>query len=124
MLHLLIVEDRDDDAELTVHALRTAGLQFRWERVDNAGGFREALTRTPDVVISDGQLPGFDGMAALAILQEASPATPFILLSGAPWDYRAQEAIAAGASEYVCKADMRALAPAVRRALATLKRQF
>jgi CheY-like chemotaxis protein len=124
MLHLLIVEDQKAEAELVIRALRTAGLQFRFEQVDTEEGFREALTRAPDVVISDGQLPGFSGMEALAILNAERPGTPFIMLSGAPWDHRAQEAIEAGASEYVCKADLRELAPAVRRAVAGLQRRF
>jgi CheY-like chemotaxis protein len=124
MLHLLIVEDQEADAELTIRSLRGAGLQFRWERVDTPEGFREALTRAPDVVISDGQVPGFGGMAALAIVKAETPDTPFILLSGAPWDHGAQEALQAGVAEYVCKADLRALAPAVRRAIAGLHRRF
>jgi CheY-like chemotaxis protein len=124
MLHVLIVEDQAADAELTIRSLRTAGLQFRWEQVDTEAGLREALTRAPDLVISDGQVPGFGGMEALAIVRAEAPGTPFILLSGAPWDHRAQEALEAGATEYVCKADLRALAPAVRRALARLQRRL
>lgn len=118
MLRILLVEDQEDDAELTVRALKRGGLQFDWERVDTESGFRQALARRPDLVLSDGQLPGFGGLAALVIMRSERLEIPFILLSGAPWDHRAQEAIAAGASAFVCKADLGALMPAVERALA------
>jgi DNA-binding NarL/FixJ family response regulator len=118
MLRVLIVEDQELHAELTVRALLAAGLDLCWERVATEAAFRAALARGPDVVISDGEVPGFSGMAALAIVRTETPRTPFIVFSGAPWDYRAQEALAAGAADFVCKADLAALAPAVSRAIA------
>jgi CheY-like chemotaxis protein len=117
MLKILLLEDQKPDAELAVRALRSAGIEVECQRVRDEAGFRAALASAPDIVISDGRVPGFPGLAALALVKAEAPGTPFIVLSGDPWDYRAQEAIAAGASDYVCKADLRALAPAVLRAL-------
>jgi CheY-like chemotaxis protein len=117
MLRVLIVEDQEVDAELAIRALRRSGLQLECERVDSERAFRAALTRGPDLVLSDGQVPGFDGLAALAIVRTEAPQIPFIVLSGAPWDHRAQAAIEAGAADFVCKADLGALAPAIARAL-------
>jgi CheY-like chemotaxis protein len=119
MLRLLIVEDQVSDAELALRHLRAGGVECTSERVETQDELREALLRQrPDLVLSDGLLrAGFDGLTALAIVRAETPGVPFILLSGAPWDYKAQEAIAAGATDYVCKADLRALVPAVRRAL-------
>ena len=118
MLRVLIVEDQEADAELTARSLRRSGLTFEWERVETEEAFRAALSRRPDVVLSDGNVPGFGGLAALAIVREETPEIPFIVLSGAPWDHRAQAALAAGAAEFVCKADLKALAPAISRVLA------
>lgn len=119
MLRVLMVEDEPGDAELTLRHLHAGGIECVSERVETEAELREALRRgRADLVLSDGLLrAGFDGLAALAIVRAATPGVPFILLSGAPWDHKAQEAIAAGAADYVCKADLRALAPAVRRAL-------
>ena len=118
MLRLLMVEDQEADAELTIRALRAAGFEFEWERVDTEQAFRDALRRVPDLILSDGQVPGFGGRAALIIARAEVPATPFIVLSGSTWDQLAQDALEAGATEYVCKADLKALAPAIQRALA------
>lgn len=118
MLRVLIVEDQDADAELAVRALRRGGLAFEWERVDTEVMFREALTRRPDIVLSDGHVPGFSGLAALSIVQAEAPGTPLVLLSGAAWEEGGPEAMEAGAAAFVCKADMRALLPAVQSALA------
>jgi CheY-like chemotaxis protein len=117
MLRVLMVEDQEADAELTARSLRRGGLKFEWERVETEAAFRAALARGPDVVLSDGNVPGFGGLAALAIVRAEAPQIPFIVLSGAPFDHRAQAAIEAGAADFVCKADMGALAPAISRVL-------
>jgi DNA-binding NarL/FixJ family response regulator len=117
VLRLLIVEDTAADAELTVHQLRAAGIECSWERVETEEGFREALLSAPDLIISDGTLPGFEGRAALAITLADAPRVPFIFLSGAPWDHRAHEALAAGAADFVCKAERGRIVAAVRGAL-------
>jgi CheY-like chemotaxis protein len=118
MLRVLIVEDQEDDTELAVRALRRGGLAFQWERVETEATFRAALARAPDLVLSDGNVPGFGGLAALSILQAEAPGTPLIVLSGATWEEGGPEALAAGAAAFVCKADLRALVPAVERVLA------
>jgi CheY-like chemotaxis protein len=116
-VRLLVVEDYAPDAELTLQHLRDSGIDCTWERVDSETAFRRALGDAPDLIISDAQLPGFDAESALAITRALAPQIPFIVFSGAPWDHRAQALLAAGATDYICKADPRALAPAVRRAL-------
>ena len=115
MLRLLIVEDAPADAELTIRQLHSDGIECSWERVDTEAAFRKALQRTPDLIISDGNLPQFDGRVALQIVRAEAPRIPLIFFSGAPWDHRAQEALEAGAAAFVCKADRRQLAAVVRR---------
>ena len=82
-LHLLVVEDSPDDAELMVRALRRAGIDPTYERVDTPEAMRATLARGSwDLVISDYSMPHFSGLAALKLVQEIEPDLPFILISG------------------------------------------
>ncbi len=118
-LRLLILEDIAAEAELTVRALETAGLDCAWRRVESEAEFRAALRELrPDIVLSDFSLPRFDGMSALAISVAEAPETPFIFVSGTIGEERAIEALKHGAVDYVLKSNLARLAPAVKRALA------
>src|SRR5579864_4158599 len=101
-LNILIVEDAPADADLTIRELRRSGIDCSPTCVDSEAGLRSALKKTaPDVVLSDFSLPGFGGLAALRVVQEACPNTPFIFVSGTIGEERAIEAIKQGATDYV-----------------------
>ncbi len=117
MIRLLLVEDDESSAELTLKALRADGLAFACERVTTEEAFRAALARGPDVVLSDSNIPGFDGLEALAITRAESPATPFIFVSGCHNDVASQRAYASGAAGHVSKSDLSQLANQVRAVL-------
>ena len=117
-LHLLIVEDVAAEAELAVHHLHRAGLQCTWTRVETEDALRTALReQRPHLVISDFSLPGYDGSAALSLVQREAPEIPFIFVSGTIGEERAIEALKAGAVDYVLKTNLARLGPAVKRAL-------
>ena len=116
-LRLLILEDVAAEAELTVRALKAAGLDCAWRRVQSETEFRAGLREGPDLVLSDFSLPGFDGMSALAIATTEAPDIPVIFVSGTIGEERAIEALRHGAIDYVLKDNLARLAPAVRRAL-------
>lgn len=116
-LRLLILEDVAAEAELTVRALKAAGLDCAWRRVESETEFRAGLRERPDLVLSDFSLPGFDGMSALAIATMEAPDIPVIFVSGTIGEERAIEALRHGAIDYVLKDNLARLAPAVRRAL-------
>ncbi|MBE9572245.1 MAG: hypothetical protein IMF11_16585, partial [Proteobacteria bacterium] len=63
-LHLLILEDNPDDAELAVKELERKGFNVKWTRVDTKEAFREALAEKPDLILADYFVPSFDAMAA------------------------------------------------------------
>src|SRR5579864_6011483 len=117
-LNILIVEDNASDAELAVRELARAGIECDMTLVDNEFGLRQALERAaPDIVLSDFTLPGFNGPAALNIVRQACPETPFVFLSGTIGEERAIEAIKQGATDYVLKDSPARLGTAVERAL-------
>jgi two-component system cell cycle sensor histidine kinase/response regulator CckA len=117
-LRVLVVEDSAPDTELMVRALRVAGFEPVYERVETADAMRQALAQQSwDVVLSDYTMPHFDAPAALAVLREHSADLPFIVVSGSVGEDTAVAVMKAGATDYVMKDRLQRLAPAVGRAV-------
>ena len=118
IIRVLIVEDSAADADLMLRALRQAGFEPVYERVETAGAMRAALVGHQwDVVLSDFYLPSFDARAALALRQETAPDVPFIVVSGSVGEDTAVGVMHAGATDYVMKDRLQRLAPAITRAM-------
>ncbi|HEV8304399.1 MAG TPA: response regulator [Gemmatimonadales bacterium] len=118
-LRVLLLEDRDSDAALAARELKRAELECETRLVQTEEAFRRELRAfTPDIVLADYSIPGFGGMAALEILQQESPLTPLIIVTGTLDEETAAECIKAGAADYVLKTHLARLGPAVRGALA------
>src|SRR5437867_1995314 len=112
------------------HELRRGGMAFRTKRVDSKEGFLHELERDPpDLILSDHDLPSFDGFSALAIARDKCPQVPFIFVTTLLGEEMTIETFEGGATDYVLKNNLRKLVPAVRRALreaeerATLKQK-
>lgn len=121
-LRILMVEDSPPDVELTEYALREAGLDFTTAVVDRRELFELELARqTPDLILSDFTLPGFDGRQALEISRRRAPNAPFIFVSGVLGEEVAIELLKQGATDYVLKTHLARLGPAVHRALREAK---
>ncbi|HVT04536.1 MAG TPA: ATP-binding protein [Thermoanaerobaculia bacterium] len=117
-IRILMLEDSPADAELTERELRRAGVSYLHERVDDASSYRERLLSfEPDIILSDYNLPGFDGLSALRIRNEIKSETPFIFVSGTLGEERAVEAVLEGATDYVLKNRLTRLVPALERAI-------
>lgn len=116
---LLHLEDFEPDHELALAHLERAGLRVHARRVETRAQFERALAEPWDVVLSDYQLPGFSGLEALALLREQEPLLPFILVSGRIGEDTAVEAMRRGANDYLLKANLARLAPAVEQAIVT-----
>ena len=117
-LHVLIVEDAEDDALLLVRELRRGGFEPAFERVDTPDALRAALARQEwDILFADYSMPHFSGTAALALVRERELDLPFIFVSGTIGEDTAVEAMRAGAQDYVTKGNLKRLLPAVEREL-------
>jgi two-component system cell cycle sensor histidine kinase/response regulator CckA len=117
-LQILILEDNENDAKLLVRELRRAELDFERQRVDTESAFLAALPSGIDLILSDYEMPQFDGLRALDILQESeSSDIPFIIVSGTMGEEMAVTAMLRGATDYLLKDRITRLGPAVRRAL-------
>ena len=119
-LRILILEDNPADAELIQFELREAGINFISRIVVHGDDFvREIQHDCPDLILSDYDLPAYNGALALAEASRRCPDTPFILVTGAVSEDRAIEILTQGAKDYVMKSRLeQRLVPAVRRALA------
>ncbi|MGC4042828.1 MAG: response regulator [Armatimonas sp.] len=114
-LHL---EDDPFDAELVRTHLEDYGISHSLKRVADKTTFVRALdTSLPDLIISDYNLKGFDGIAAFQLLQERDPSVPFLLVSGALGESRAVECLKMGMTDYILKDQLDRLPNAVQRAL-------
>jgi DNA-binding NtrC family response regulator len=118
-LRVLLIEDSEPDAELTIRRLKAAGFNCSYRCVVNERDMRRELKACrPDLILSDFSIPGFNGMSALAIARVEAAGVPFIFLSGTIGEERAIEALKCGAIDYVLKTNPMRLVPAVERALA------
>ncbi len=121
-LRILILEDVPADAELEEHELKKSGMVFISKIVDTREAFQKAIEEfSPDIILSDYDLPTFDGLAALRIAQEKCPDVPFILVTGKVGEEFAIETLKKGATDYVMKSNLKRLAPSVQRALEEAK---
>src|SRR5256885_3394991 len=117
-LRVLLVEDSAEDAELMLRALKAGSFDPVHERVETPAALRSALEgSTWDVVLSDYYLPELEAPAALALVRERAPDTPFLVVSGSMGEDTAVAAMKSGAVDYIMKDRLQRLAPAVERAI-------
>jgi PAS domain S-box-containing protein len=84
--------------------------------------YRAALTPVaPDAILSDYNLPMFDGLTALEVRRTLCPDTPFIFVSGALGEAMAIDLLKSGVTDFVFKDALPRLAPTIRRCLAEAK---
>jgi len=115
---ILIVEDDANDVELLKYELRRAFPNHTAYLVQTQNDYTGALLSfSPDIILSDYSLPGFDGISAFEIKQRMAPAIPFILVSGTLGEENAVELIKSGITDYAIKDKLFSLAPKITRAL-------
>jgi diguanylate cyclase (GGDEF)-like protein len=115
-MHLLIVDDSEDDVFLMVHTLHQGGLEFGYEQVDSADALQHALEKgCHDMVITDHNMAGFSSYEALSIVRQQNAMMPVIIVSGAIGEDVAVRAMHNGAQDYVMKDNMARLVPVILR---------
>jgi len=115
---ILILEDNASDYELIRRELRSICLDYTVQWAHDKETFLQALGKfTPNLVLLDYSLPGFDGLSALAVCRQYIPDMPAIIVSGAIGEEVAIETLKAGATDYVLKQHLSRLGPVIHRAL-------
>ena len=117
-VRILIVEDTPSDFELAQREIRKAISDCVFQQVETHDDFLRALdVFQPDLILSDYQMPRFDGLTALQLAQEHAKLTPFIIWTGTMGEDVAVELMRSGAINYILKENIKRLGPAVAHAL-------
>lgn len=117
-IRVLMIEDCEDDYDLLMLKLRQAGFDPMAVRVETVAEIEDALAREEwQIVFSDFDLPGFDGLRALELVRAIQAETPFFIVSGVIDEEQAVAAMKAGAQDYFFKGKLARLGPAVSREL-------
>jgi len=123
-LHLLIVDDCADDAELVIRKLSKALFDVEATRLYRLEDIEAAIDRgdTWDLIICDHDLPGFDSRDVLRLVRaKGGGDIPFLLISGMIDTDTAVAAMRHGASDFLYKDDLTRMLPAIRRELEEAK---
>lgn len=118
-LHILMLEDEILDIELNKSQL---ALLDEYNCVvtvvrDRMSYLQALKTSSPDVILSDYNLPQYNGLNALKDLKEMNLVIPFIFVTGTMSEETAAETIKTGAWDYVVKDRLFRLPLAVRSVL-------
>ena len=117
-VRILIVEDAPTDFELAQREIRKVVNECVFQQAQTREDFLRALeVFQPDLILSDYQMPRFDGMSALQLAQEHAKLTPFIIWTGTVGEDVAVELMRAGAVNYILKENIKRLGSAVAHAL-------
>ncbi len=114
----LLVEDEHFDAELNIREVKKIIKSPVFEIVDTRDSYIKMLESfKPDVILSDYNMPTFDGLSALHLAREICPLTPFIMVTGSVNEDTAVECMKSGAADYVLKDSLKRLGSAITKAI-------
>ncbi len=104
MAKILIVEDNPANMTLAVFLLESAGHTVL-SATDAEAGLTLARSEVPHLILMDIQLPGIDGLSAIAVLKrdEATRAIPVIALTALAMKGDEERIRAAGCDGYIAK---------------------
>lgn len=106
-IRVLVVEDNPLDFLLAQKEFSRASISAEFRRAETETAFlRDLHEFEPDLVISDFDLPSFNALQALAILQAYRPHVPFVVLTGVLSESVAGAMLNLGASAFILKKDL------------------
>jgi len=104
LLRVLLVDDDPDMRSLLEIMLSEDGrFAVVGHASDGAEAVRLGITRRPDVVVLDLQMPGMDGLTALPLLRERLPAARIVVVSAFPDPLTLADAMQRGVDGYIDK---------------------
>jgi hypothetical protein len=119
-IKILHVDDNSLDRQLVKDALCKEHDAYELIEADSREKFEKHLAENDfDLILSDFNILGFDGLQVLKIVQEKDPSIPVIIVTGTGSEEIAIQAMKMGASDYVIKSakHIQGLAPTIEHVL-------
>ena len=103
-IRILLVDNSASDRALAIRALTGGPTNVMIQEADTRAAFLDVLGKTAfDVIISDYNMPGFNGLDVISLVRERGLDTPIVLLTGTGTEEIAIEAMRQGVADYVIK---------------------
>ncbi len=125
-VRILHVDDNLYDRQLIKDALQRDWENFEIVEADNREKFEKLLDEDKyDLVLSDFNILGFDGLQVLQIIKQKYPSLPVIIVTGTGTEETAIQAMKMGAYDYIIKSvkHIQGLVPAIKMVLELRKAQ-
>lgn len=120
VLSVIVVEDSQYFADLTLRILKRSGLKLKSRIVSTRSALQEALKEDRyDIILSDNVMPDFDALSALEIKNDMCRDIPFIIVSEDVSQQDLEEAFRKGCDSYLPKDRITDLPDIVRQVLST-----
>jgi len=115
-LKILLLEDSRMDADLLIRFLRREKFEFEYAWVWEKNAFSEQLKKlAPDLIVSDYDLPQFNGLAAFRLMKQEGFNLPFILLSGSFEGKNISQIKSEGVCDCLLKGDLSGLPGVIKK---------
>jgi two-component system, cell cycle sensor histidine kinase and response regulator CckA len=114
-LRVLIVSDREGDAQQLIDELRGSAYVPSSQRVDTAAALREALAHRWDLILATDESARLGTMAALEILHETGADIPLVAISERTPEESVLQVLKAGAADYITRNHLSRLGVTVAR---------
>lgn len=117
-IKILHLEDSNEDSELIHSIINSAEIELDYYITDNEKDYLNILEKEHiNLILSDYNLPEYNGNEALKVAKEQYSHIPFIFVSGTMGEDTAINAMLNGATDYVLKNKLERLVPAIKRAI-------
>ncbi len=121
-LKILLLDDSESDIKLIKREIENYFNNVEIKSVTNRKDFIIKLSKfKPDIVLSDYNIPGFDGLTALSITHEMYPDLPFIIVTGSANEEFGILCMKRGAYDYILKNHLQKIPVAIEEALVRFK---
>ena len=117
-LRVLMLEEREEEAQVAVEQLKSAGYAVVDHRVDTKPAFERALESfAPELVLAEVGTRQFTALEALVATKTHKPSIPFVVLTGDLDEEVLVACLGAGADDVVLKSNLPRLTRSVKKAM-------